>query len=373
MKIIKSIALLFFFTITNNIAQWNFSISADNEYNDNPFHSIYAEKTFINSFQLGIENNLDAISLGYNFGYYNFASIPDRNFLGHQLYLLGDLEILTFGAAYEKRIGKSLYSYYDYSNLFLYMNTSHEFNGFYLSLTPNFSFTNYDQIEILNNYKLSLSYSLNRGFETNTTAIIGGSFNYKKYTNPSQSGTYIYFDEQNNLIEEAFQDQNISSISQILSYFRLAQSITETTGMAFQFTNRSILNGVASNVKELNLYYGDESEIFDDPVNYEGNGISLEITKVFDEAQLKAAFFMNKKNYLSQGIYDENFIYNTDINRADTQNILSLSVSKNFNLNENENSSISLKLGFDRTMNTSNSYIFNYNSNSINLNIGLEF
>jgi hypothetical protein len=214
---------------------------------------------------------------------------------------------------------------------------------------------------------------LNRGFETNTTLIAGGSLNYKKYTNPSISGTYEYINENNDIVQETFYDQNINSITQLLSYFRIAQSISETTGAAFQFTNRSILGGIANDVKELNLYYGDESEIFDDPVNYEGNGISLELTKVFDEAQLKAAYYINKKNYLSQGIYNDTLLYNTDINRADTQNILSLSVSKDFYIDESEKTSISFKLGFTRIMNTSNSYLFNYKSNSINLSVGIEF
>lgn len=373
MNLMKLIALFFFFTVTNHFTQWNISLSTDNEYNDNPFNSIYAEKSFINSFQLGIENNINAISLGYNLAYYNFVSIPDRNFLGHQFYLFGDFDLFNFGATVEKRIGKNLYSYYDYSNILLYLNNTSEFNGFYLSVTPNFTFTNYDQIEILNNYKLSLAYSLNRGFETNTTLIAGGSLNYKKYTNPSISGTYEYINENNDVVQETFYDQNINSITQLLSYFRIAQSITESTGAAFQFTNRSILGGIANDVKELNLYYGDESEIFDDPVNYEGNGISLELTKVFDEAQLKAAYYINKKNYLSQGIYNDALLYNTDINRADSQNILSLSVSKDFYIDEREETSISFKLGFTRIMNTSNSYLFNYKSNSINLSVGIEF
>jgi hypothetical protein len=233
--------------------------------------------------------------------------------------------------------------------------------------------TKYTSIPILDNVTTSFSAAINKGFETGTTVILGGAFNFKKYLTPTQTGTYSYLDEANNLITESFRDKNVSSVSQVLTFGRIAQSVTETTGLAFQFTNRSILNGFGTFVKDLNMIYGDESEMFDDPVNYEGNNFAVELTQIlFDDLQIKAGYYLNKKNYPSQGLYDESLFYNTDIMRSDTQSIFNLSLTKSIPLEFLNGNNLSIGLNYQTIKNKSNSYLFDYKSNSINLSLGIE-
>lgn len=368
------IILLTLFFSNINFAQWTFGISTDQEYNSNPFRTPLATKTFISSIDFGLENELNNFSLGYYGSYVNFSEVADRNFYWHQFAIWKDFENGTLGLYAEKRINGNLYNYFDYSNYTAYYLQKFNLADFYVSMNPHISLTKYDNISILDNLKGSLALSVNHGFETETTLIIGGTFNYKKYLDPTQSGTFTYINESNQLVTEKYTDQNVSSITQILSYIRVAQSLGDRTGLAAQFTNRSIINGFANQVKELNMIYGDESEIFDDPVNHEGNSIAVELTKIFGEDwTFKLGYYINNKFYPSQGVYNSLSQYNTQIMRTDIQNIFNISLRKSFALNEAETTSLSLKLNYEYINNKSNSYWFNYNGNSFNLGLSLEF
>jgi hypothetical protein len=355
-------------------AQWTFGLSTDQEYNSNPFRSPIATPSLISSFDFGLENEISNFSIGYYGSYLNINSVTERNFYWHQFALWKDFENSSLGIYAEQRINRELYSYFNYTNITSFYKQQFNFHEFYFSINPNISYTKYDNISILDNLKGSFGLNVNHGFDTKTTLILGSSLNYKKYLNPSQSETITYLDESNNLVTETFYDKNISSITQLISYIRVAQSLAEETGIAAQLTNRSILNGFATSVKEINMVYGDEAEIFDDPINYEGNNLSFELTQVlFDDMAFKAGYYLNKKSYPSQGIYDELSAYDTGIMRTDTQNIFSIFLSKRFSLDSSDNVGLSASLNFQSINNKSNSYWFNYKSNSINLSLSLEF
>lgn len=364
---------LFFILVTKSFGQWSFGISTEQEYNDNPYRSKFAEKSIISSVNGNLEYDFDLLKIGYAGSLIGFDVLPERNFYWHQVATWKEFESSSIGVSFEQRINKDIYTYFDYKNFSLYYNHQLEIENFYISLAPFTSLTKYRYIPILDNLQTTINMSINRGFESSTTLIVGGALNYKSYTSPSLSGTYTYLDETNTLVTESFNDQNVSSLTQILSFARVAQSITETTGLAVQFTNRSILSGFGSFVKDLNVIYGDESEMFDDPVNYEGNNLSIELTQIlFEDVQLKAGYFLNRKNYPSQGVYDEQLSYNTGIMRNDTQSVFNLSAKKNIPLEFLNGLTLSVGLNFQTITNKSNSYLFDYKSNSFNLNLGLE-
>jgi hypothetical protein len=372
---IKALMLISFFLFTGRVfAQLSYSFSTEQEYSDNPFHSQLATKTLISSLDYGLEHNSDLLTIGYNGSYYNFEAIPERNFYWHQLSASKSFESSTVGILAEQRLGKDIYTYFNYTNITGYYTHQFAVSNFNIMLSPNVSLSKYPSISILDNLKISLNSSVNYGFETGTTFILGGAFTYKKYLSPTQSGTYSYINETNQLITESYTDKNVSSVIQMLSFLRAAQSITPSTGIAAQFTNRSILSRVGSFVKDLNMIYGDESEIFDDPVNYEGNNFSIELTQIlFDNLTIKGSFFFNNKFYPSQGIYDEAYNYNTGIMRSDEQKIFNFSLNKNFSLGDSNDFSLSVGLKYQWIDNQSNSSLFNYKSNLININVGLNF
>ena len=368
------ILILSLFYTGNILGQWGFSLSTEHEYNDNPFHSLTPENTYISSFDLGIENDLGSLSAGYYGSYLNFDIIPERNFYWHQLAVWKDFENATIGAYAEQRIGRDIYTYFDYTNYKIYFQQQLNLDFLYMFFSPSISLSKYPDIAIMDNFKGSLAYSFNKGFETGTTFIIGGEVNYKKYLDPTQSGYYTYTDETNQVITESYTDNNLSSLTQLVSFIRAAQSITPTTGIAAQLTNRNIIERMGSSVKDLNLYYGDESEMFDDPVNYSGNNLAFEITQIlFDDMTIKAGYYFNKKFYPSQGIYDAEYYYSTDLMRSDTQNVFNFSITKNITLGFLSDAGCAVGINYKFIKNSSNSYLFNYESNSLNFNFGIEF
>lgn len=367
---------MFFFVLLTHIlkAQWDFNLSVENEYNSNPFISPEPTGSYISTISLGLENEMDAFSLGYYGSYLNIDAVRERNFYWHQLALWKNFESSTFGIYAEQRINKTEYEYYNYTNYVTYYRNLIALDNFFITLTPNVSLTKYSNIPILDNLKFGFSGMINRSFETGTTFILGGSLNIKKYLDPTQTETLSYTDENNKLIRETFIDENISSITQVVPFIRIAQSITPTTGLAFQFTNRTVLTKFENNYKDLNMIYGDESEIFDDPVNYEGNNITFELTQIlFDDLYLRGGFYLNKKFYPSQGTYDQTLNYDTKIMRTDNQKIINLSIKKNFYLGVNENIVLYTLINFQYIKNESNSYWFNYIGNSISIDLGIEF
>lgn len=377
MRFLNNLILILAITFLSwsvSLAQLNLKLSTEQEFNDNPFHTATPMNVLMSSVELGVEKDLGVLSLGYYGSYLNFDVIPERNFYWHQVALWKEFDNSSLGIYAEQRLGRDIYTYYNFNNYTLYYNSQFEVGPFYIFLNPNINATTYENISILDNIKGNLGVGINTSLESGTTLILGGSLNQKIYLNPKQTGTYTYLDPNNNLIEATYMDRNVSSITQLVSYGRISQPITSFTGLAFQFTNRSIFNRVGSFVKELNLYYGDESEMFDDPVNYEGNNLSLELTQIlFNDLEIKAGYYLNYKNYITQGVYNELYDYNTSVMRNDTQNIFNLSVKKNISLGESDNLNLSLGLNYQTIRNNSNSYLYNYRSNSVSFNVGIEF
>jgi hypothetical protein len=371
---IKLMIILGLMSALKIFPQFSYNLSTEQVYSDNPFHSQIAEKTLISSFDYSVEYSSDFMNIGYNGSYYNFEAIPERTFYWHNLSFWKNFDNSTLGIFAEQRFGKDVYTYFDYTSITGYYTQLINTGDFHISFSPVINFSKYNSISILDNLKGSFNCSINYGLESGTTFIFGGAFTYKQYLDPKQSGSYSYIDSTNQLITETYTDKNVSSVSQALSFLRVAQSITSSTGIAVQFTNRSVLSGFGNFVKDLNMIYGDESEIFDDPVNYEGNNLSIELTQLlFEDLTIKGLFFYNNKDYPSQGIYDVSYNYNTVIMRSDKQKIFHLSLNKDFSLNENDDISLSVSLYYQRIENQSNSYLFDYKSNTINLNIGLDF
>ena len=198
--------------ISNSNAQVGFSFSTDQEYNDNPFHSPIPSESIISSANIGSELDIDAFAVGYYGSYFAFSNFRERNFYWHQLAAWKKFENSTLGLYAEQRINGTDYSYFDYTNLNAFYRININTGGLFIVLTPYLNYTKYSNISILNNYKATFSYFINRGFESGTTFILGGAFNFKKYTDPQQNGSFSYLDENNQLITEFYNDQNIEYV-----------------------------------------------------------------------------------------------------------------------------------------------------------------
>ena len=114
------------------------------------------------------------------------------------------------------------------------------------------------------------------------------------------------------------------------------------------------------------------SQIFDDPMAYEGHSIGGEITRLLPvEFVLKTEFYYHQKKYSAKGIYVNEDTYDEKGFREDIHKTARINLKKNFNLNFDMDHHLVLRLEYQWIDNKSNSYWEDYTSQSISL--GLEF
>lgn len=354
--------------------QIKFSISTEQEYSDNPFLSPFPVASYMSSYDFGIEGNLKLFEVGYYGSYSMFDAIPERNYYWHQFGAWHRFESGQLGAYVERRMNQPESAYFDYTNLTAYYRTRFNIKNLYFTIAPNVNYTTYDNISILDNIKGNFNFNINYGSDIGLTLIAGGGINYKHYQNPSSVQSITYLDEDGSTFDTTLTIKNLSSLTQLVGFARVAKSITPTTGLAVQFTNRSLTNSIKEEVKDVNIIFGDESEMFDDPVNYEGNVYSIELTQIlFGNMVVKGGYYYLNKNYPTQGIYDELYVYDTSFMRTDVQKVLSISVRKKFDLPFMNDSKLAIGLYYRQVVNESNSFWFNYKANSFNVSLDLEF
>jgi len=373
-KIKLSAFLLSFLILFGNktYSQFSFQLVTEHEYNNNPFRSRIPERNFISAYDFTLQYEHKNLGVMYNGTAISFNKTGERDFFNHMGGIWANFDSSSVSLSFEQRVNNPLYTYFDYTQADL--NYEHHLTLLNMSLDiyPSLSYAVYKNIPLLNNLKSSLSISFNKPFETKTTIIFGGAVNHKIYTRPDYTGIVPVTDDAGIITNTLVESRNATTLTQLTGFFRAAQSVFQSTGAAVQVTGKKIISGIANSVKELSLYYGDESEIFDDPVNYEGISFAAELTQIlFSDLELKLGYYNNRKYYPSQGIYEADNTYFTDTEREDSQNIVSFSAKKPFEITEKLGFEIGLKINFIK--NASNSYWFQYNSTGVNLNLGLTF
>ncbi len=353
----------------NSKAQLAFSISTANGYNSNPFNLPVESSSYINSFNLGIEYNYKSFGVGYYTDYTLFQSISERNFFWHQVGGWYSTENTLWGVFAEQRINKSDYNYFDYSYFNTYLNYKGETNSIYYLLNSSISYTSYDELAELNNLLITFGLRASKSFETKTTLILGGTFNNKYYSNSE----ILTFNPRGRRMGGFYQTSG-TSISQLILYGRIAQSVWKNFGVAAQYTYKNILSGTGKDLSNLNLAYNDESQIFDDPVSNEGYSLNFQITQILPyQIKLQGNYYFNSKLYPAQGIYLDEENFDETILREDTQEIIRVSAAKTFNLPWTSISQLTFMLQYSNIVNNSNSYWYNYLNNSVSLNLKLDF
>jgi len=364
------ILIFSFFSFRNSQAQLSMSVSTDQEYNSNPFSSPAPIESVISSYNLGLEYEPNNWGFGYYNNYSQFLSIPERNYYWHQLGIWFASDNSMLGIYYEQRINKEDYSYYDYSSFDFYFKQKFSLSDFNFLLNASAAYTRYQELTDLNNFLFTTSIRSAKSFETKTTLIGGVVFNYKTYSSANSILSGKFGRGRNSSITPTVD----RSTSHFNIYGRIAQSLTSTTGLAVQYTNRNILSGLAKDASSLGVTYGDESQFFDDPISYGGYTYQIQLTQILPfETTLRGSYFYNSKNYPSQGIYLNAEDYDEVTKRIDNQQLFDLSLSKMIELSKNANTSLSISLEYQFIKNESNSFWYQYDTNKASININFQF
>jgi hypothetical protein len=235
---------------------------------------------------------------------------------------------------------------------------------YYGTANCSVKYIRYSELPELNNLFMNAGFQFNKSFFSSTTLIPGALINHKIY---SESDIQIN-DALNN------SGNQTTYISQLVLSARIAQSVTSTTGLAVQYINRNIFAGSSSQIRYMEFSYGDESQLYDDPVSHEGYSLGVELTQILaDDFTLKGGFYYNYKYYPSQGIFISTEEFNNDIVRVDNQQYGYLLIQKGFSIEILNNIESLWSIKYQLLINESNSYWYNYNNQSISFNIDFQF
>ena len=311
-SILSVFLLLGLFPVQSLFAQWFFSLDVEQEYDSNPFRLIEPEEDYISQLSLGLLKDWSSVSAQYYGNYSLFNKNRDRNNYWQQLYLSGG-DSTNFYLLSENRINKSEFNYYNY--FLIKGGGNHTFikNKVIGRIGASLAYNIFQEIPEINNFYFSTYFSVNRSFQTKTSLIGSVTYNYKSYNKneikvEEEIDTTASLNKSMDLLSVSMGGGDLSggsgdgpgpghgnggnydgryytniespSVSQLRISLRVAQSLAKYTGIALQYYHSISLNGLNRNIIGLDYGYTKESEIFDDPIGYEGPTIGMEFTQI---------------------------------------------------------------------------------------------
>ncbi len=376
---ISIIIVTLFSTLTS--AQWNFTLSTDHEFNSNPFRSPFPEQQFYSSFNIGIQREFEDITMLYYGSYSRFYETNERNSYWHQLGLYNNDESTKFGIYANQRYNTVDYEFFNYSDVTGYLKQKINWSFMNVLLQTSATYKMYNNLKSYNNALFTLGLQLNKSFETKTTFILQSLLSYKDYVNTGTESITQGRSGKGMMSGNGYNSTYADTISypkvtstQIFSNIRIAQSLFENTGIAAYYQNRSLIEGSGTWYGSVNYNYGDESDLYDDPISRRENTFGFELTQVLPELIiLKSGYMYSNRTYPSQGIYTDAETLVQELNRNDKQKYYYVNISKSFLLSEESEQSLNLNIAYSYISNESNSFWYNYNFNQVSLNLGFVF
>lgn len=375
-------AIIFSSTVFGQVVGF---LSIDQSYESNPFRYPDEQSSLVSELGMGIQYDWHTFSMSYSGNFSRFETMMERNFYWHQAAGFGQLNNTQYGFTFEQNLNRNEYELFNLNIWSMYINQY--FNLWDINFYGNINgeLNEYKELEELDNYQIDAGLKLHKSYEIGTTIILGSMIHYKKYLNPNvnitadtvtQSGGHGHgmHGNQQGYINYSYLESEAPTVSQIQLWLRLAQSITQTTGLALQARTRLLLGGTNRSLAGISYNYADESQIFDDPLSYESKSIGVELTQLFPFSMvLKGSYYFTEKDYSVQGIYLSFEVYDNTILRNDTQINSNVSLQRSFKYSLLGDAIVTLKLTFHYLNNDSNSYLYNYENQFINLGITMDF
>lgn len=345
------------------VAQWDMDFSFEREYNSNPFRSVAPQSTWISVYDFGIRRYINNSAIGY-FGLYDrFTNIQDRDFYWHQLAYWGAKDGASWGVTAEQRLNVSGYRTYNYNKGTAYLNYRYRNESTAWLFSGSGNVTLYPELDDFDNLKLNTSLQVNKSLPSKTTLIGSVGLNYKQYFSEIQDTIYTNTGSMRGGTggQRPMTVSTSPSITQIHWKARVAQSLTNTTGAALQYQHRYLFENTDRSMAELAYASTMETEIFDDPMSYEGYSIGGELTQLLPFGfTLKLAYYHFNKDYVSQPVYLDAEYYTEERHRHDNQINSWIYLEKDFGFGLFQGNYITLSALYQIRDNSSNSYWYNY-------------
>jgi hypothetical protein len=373
-QLITPIALILI-GVQTIFAQFTKSIEISSYFDDNLYRSPYPVSDMFSTLDINLEYQFGdtPLSIAYQGGFYLYQETRDRNFSLHGINLsyfdyFGQEEenTYTLGLSGSLRSDNEMYNYYDYQQLFFYVNTRIDLWFSFLKAGYNFRSRKYINLSYLSNIRHYGFIQINKSFDTRTTIILEADIGQKSF-----QGQEI-FTTQNSLTGGKGQGQMntgsgttsvttyVPSLSHLILLGRLTQSLHDKVGVYLQYRRQINLGGSSALINSEGFYQ--DEELFDDPFSFESEGISSQLTWIMPwSMQIKVGGSLFSKNYISENAFfaPEDTVAMGGL-RTDDQNYYYINFSKSIYFNESWLNVLRINLYYNYINNSSNSYWYNY-------------
>ncbi len=293
--------------------------------------------------------------------------------LGYDGYTVSDDEkkILYFGGYLLWYDGQQEYNIYDYWKLQGYINSKIDLRS---NLIGRFGYVlnnkTYTELNEFNYWEHSFFARFNTYFQTGTSLTLSINYGLKDYI------PLLISSGQGRGRRVMVEYTEMPSVDQLVSSFKVAQSLGRKTSLSFEYVNRlhpGLVGGSAAVVNSDNLFT--EDELFDDRYGYSGHELTTTFTHFLPGyVKLELGGSRLWKSYLNRQVYDLGGNLNTaDPSRQDDRWLAWFEISRNFKLNWGiKNLGISLQGGYLKNDSNDPYYQFDNYFGSVGLNFKLK-
>ncbi len=302
--------------LENGHAETGISANLFYSYDSNTFRNYlnYSDRIGQGTLYLSHDfgGNADLFRVYYQGNYYNFNNFVDRNFLYHQAGIAYSHEmadpgnVIYAGAKFANRLNKELYNYYNFNQFIAYANARFKLGSSFLQGGYRLRERTYQNLEGFSYWEHMLFLRFNRSFETRTSVTIESNFGFKNYV----ARTYVTTVYDSSFmggrggrmggrgIRTIISVEDAPSAKLLVSSFRLAQSITTSTGLSLEVLYRYNFDSEARTLATIESGYMTEDELFDDPYSYKGLQYTAKITQLLPRGiQTAISFTLTNKFY----------------------------------------------------------------------------
>lgn len=377
--------------------QFRTSVSLFSSYDDNPFRNSFQRPDYITTGVLSLEYIPNELSLRF-FATGNlsmFKEFSDRRYFSNTVGIsytkpFGEDEenALYAGTSYFMRFNRASYDYYDFSQFIGYVNLKYYLDyskGLMSRAGYRLRYRDYKNLEEFSYLEHYGFVQISKFFESKTTVLAEldlGNKNYvltlgSMFTAPgSMNEGGMMGGWMNGRMNQNTRYISYSrpSTTQLIGILRVAQSLTQTTGLSLQYLRRwdvsertRFLSGGAVD------FQGDE-ELWDDPYGYQGNEYNITLTQHLPwEITARLSTDYLAKDYARRTFTATDTDTPTGPLRSDTRFVVGVDVRKSFGeaLGFFDGFTISLSYFYQR--NKSNDPYYDFRNNSLNIGLATQF
>jgi hypothetical protein len=391
-------------------AQLRTKVAIFSSYDDNAFRNALGQTDFITTTALSLEYqpNKSNFSLFVNGNMNLFKDYFDRRYFSNSFGAaftkpFGDEDENAFStnATYFMRFNKERYNYYDFSQFVGSLNIKYYLDseeGLLSRAGYRLRYRNYRNLEEFSYLEHYGFVQLSRFFETKTTVSAEVDFGNKNYvmspsaysTAGSSTGTWGMMgnggmtgngEMMGNGERWSHGGGNMDPTTRLISYsspnttqligiVRVAQSITQTTGLSVQYLRRWDLSDRTRFLSNGAVDYQGDEELWDDPYGYHGDEYNAALTQVLPwEMTIRISADYLVKDYARRIFTPTDTDVPTGPLRSDTRLVGSVEVRKTLETDWAVFNGIMISVSYFYQKNNSNDPYYNFRNNNFSLGI----